>query len=522
MTSPAINLSLPLTPQLSHPVAQRVLKASRQPVVVLDEHLRIVFANESFCSWMHVRWPELEDKAVEQYLRSPEIITRLLSVGGESATQEVPIECPVPRGGNQRLKLMVDVFQVLEQELRAVVIDGTDEQEAGSAMDLNPVVPFFGKIWHNKENDLLRSVMESSGDGIGVLDSGGHCVIWNPACERILGMTPGAIRLDQWPQYFGLYLPDKKTLFPAEDLPLAKALRGESVDHMEIFVRNKIHSEGVWISITARPLTAGSEGAVATFRDISFRKDTEEALAQQAAEVERSNRELEQFAYVASHDLQEPLRMVSSYVQLLSRRYQGKLDSDADEFIAYASEGAKRMSDLINDLLGYSRIGRGTAAQGPVECEAVLARVLQILGARIEDSGAVITHDLLPVIEANESQLIQLLQNLIDNAIKFRSEEAPRIHVSAKAQDGKWIFSVSDNGIGIAPEYKERVFVIFQRLHNRQAYPGTGIGLAVCKKIVEQQGGAIWLEPRAGGGSTVLFNWPAGTGTNRKKVGAHA
>jgi PAS domain S-box-containing protein len=525
-------------------VAQQILTQSKQPTLVLDEHLRILFANQSFCSWMQVPWSELEHKAIEQFLRSPQIITLLLSTGLETSAHELPVECDLPRSGQQRLHLRVNVFRAAKQQLRSVVIDwpSTGEQETDgpdidgrhinrpgkdrpsadatnaiglSAKRVDTLEPTQDQtikpsdaVWAQYEANLLRSVMESSGDGIGVLNSTGHCVLWNPACERILGLKPGSLHCDQWPQHFGLYLADKKTFFPAEQLPLARALRGESTDHVDIFVRNHSRKEGLWVSMTARPLTKGQYGAVATLRDISFRKVTEETLTRKSEEVERSNRELEQFAYVASHDLQEPLRMVSSYVQLLSRRYRGKLDAEADEFITYAVEGAKRMSDLINDLLGYSRIGRGEVVKGPVDCDAVLEKVLRNLRSRILASGAVITHDPLPTIEANETQFVQLLQNLVDNAIKFRSAATPSIHLSAKMEEGKWIFSVADNGIGIAPEYSSRVFVIFQRLHNREAYPGTGIGLAVCKKIVEQQGGTIWLEPQAGGGTRVVFTWP--------------
>jgi PAS domain S-box-containing protein len=517
-------------------VAQQILTQSKQPTLVLDEHLRILFANQSFCSWMQVPWSELEHKAIEQFLRSPQIITLLLSTGQETSAHDLPVECDLPRFGEQRLHLQVNVFRTPKQQLRSVVIDWPDTDWPGADLpkanpqsnaDATNAVALIAKgadtlaptqaltikpsdaVWAQYEANLLRSVMESSGDGISVLNSTGRCVLWNPACERILGLKPGSLHYDQWPQHFGFYLADKKTFFPAEQLPLARALRGESTDHVEIFVRNRSRKEGLWISMTARPLTNGQHGAVATVRDISFRKETEESLTRKSEEVERSNRELEQFAYVASHDLQEPLRMVSSYVQLLSRRYRGKLDTEADEFITYAIEGAKRMSDLINDLLGYSRIGRGEVVKGTVNCEAVLEKVLRNLRSRILASEAVITHDPLPSIHANETQFVQLLQNLVDNAIKFRSAATPCIHLSAKMEEGKWIFSVADNGIGIAPEYSSRVFVIFQRLHNREAYPGTGIGLAVCKKIVEQHAGSIWLELQAGGGTRVLFTWPA-------------
>jgi light-regulated signal transduction histidine kinase (bacteriophytochrome) len=222
-------------------------------------------------------------------------------------------------------------------------------------------------------------------------------------------------------------------------------------------------------------------------------------------ELRRSNAELEQFAYVASHDLQEPLRMVASYVQLLEKRYRGRLDDDADAFIGYASEGATRMQQLIQDLLAYSRVGTRSGSITPTDCEAVLAEVLVNLTLALEESGAEVTWDPLPVLEADELQLVQLFQNLVSNALKFRSDQPPRIHVSAVERGKEWLFSVADNGIGIEPEHAERIFQVFQRLHGREEYPGTGIGLAICRKIAERHGGRIWVEPSPGGGSTFCF-----------------
>jgi signal transduction histidine kinase len=241
-------------------------------------------------------------------------------------------------------------------------------------------------------------------------------------------------------------------------------------------------------------------------RLLRSRRQAEEDLARKVEELARSNADLEQFAYVASHDLQEPLRMVAAYTQLLAERYRGKLDENADKFIGYASEGALRMQSLIQDLLAYSRVGRNGSVR--VDCNAVMKEVLVSLGSAIQESGTVVTHAALPEVWANRSQMAQVFQNLIGNAIKFRGKEAPAISVQAEKAGQHSLFSVSDNGIGIAPEYAENIFVVFQRLHARTEYPGNGIGLAICKKIVERNGGKIWVEAQAGHGSVFKFTMP--------------
>jgi light-regulated signal transduction histidine kinase (bacteriophytochrome) len=240
---------------------------------------------------------------------------------------------------------------------------------------------------------------------------------------------------------------------------------------------------------------------LASVVDISARKRTEE-------ELRRSNAELERFAYVASHDLQEPLRMVGNYVQLLGKRYKGKLDSDADEFIGFALDGAVRMQRLIEDLLAYSRVSSRGGELTPTDAGAVLDRALGNLRLAIEEAKAVVTHDPLPVIPADNSQLEHVFLNLIGNALKFRGAQRPEVHVTAVQRDGDWLFSVRDNGIGIEAQYFDRIFVIFQRLHGREQYPGTGIGLAITKRIIERHGGRIWVESQAEQGATFFFTIP--------------
>ena len=233
--------------------------------------------------------------------------------------------------------------------------------------------------------------------------------------------------------------------------------------------------------------------------------EARQKLEESVAELGRSNADLQQFAYVASHDLQEPLRMVSSYTQLIARRYKGKLDADADEFIAFAVDGANRMQRLILDLLAYSRVNTAGRQFEPTAMETVLKAALNNLTNAVKESQAVITHDPLPAVMGDDKQLAQLFQNLLSNAVKFGGAQPPRIHISAKQTDGEWLFSVRDHGIGLDPQYVDRIFVIFQRLHTRAEYPGTGIGLAICKKIVERHGGRIWVESELGKGATFYF-----------------
>ena len=232
-------------------------------------------------------------------------------------------------------------------------------------------------------------------------------------------------------------------------------------------------------------------------------------LNERAKELARSNSELQQFAYVASHDLQEPLRMVASFTQLLAKRYQDKLDDDGRDFINYAVDGATRMQTLISDLLNYSRVGTQGKPLARTDSDAALKRVLQGLQFSIEESGATIVSDPLPMVMADPQQLGQLFQNLVTNAIKFRGEEPPYVRISTERNGNEWKISVRDNGIGILQEHADRIFIIFQRLHTKAEYPGTGIGLAICKKIVERHGGRIWIEPSPGGGTTFCFTIPA-------------
>ena len=248
--------------------------------------------------------------------------------------------------------------------------------------------------------------------------------------------------------------------------------------------------------------------AIGVLRDINARKKAEEMLKSKLEELSRSNEELEQFAFISSHDMKEPLRIITSYLQLLQRKYQGNLDDKADKYIHFAVDGASRMQDLINDLLEFSRVTTTTREPEFTDCEFILNQVLSNLSLIIRDNKATLSHGSLPEVMADPFQLVQVFQNLIFNGIEFHSEESPKIHISAEEKTNEWLFSVQDNGIGIEPQHFERIFEIFKRLHTREVYSGTGIGLAICKKVVERHGGRIWVESELGKGSTFYFTLP--------------
>jgi PAS domain S-box-containing protein len=349
-----------------------------------------------------------------------------------------------------------------------------------------------------------RGLLEAAPDAMVVVNQHGEIVLLNLQAEKRFGY-----RRDE------LLGQKVKNIIPegfaerliADDLRSAEdALAQQIGTGIELTGRRKDGSEFP-IEIMLSPLES-AEGILVTaaIRDISVRKEAEANLLQKVEELNRSNEELGEFAYAASHDLQEPLRMVASYTQLLSRRYKGKLDSDADEFIAFAVDGASRMQRLIQDLLAYSRVGTKVKNLLDTSSEEALQQALVNLRGAIEENGALVTHDPLPTVRADEMQLIQLFQNLVGNAIKYQSPGVPQVRISAaKNGEKKWLFSVQDNGLGIDSQYFEKIFGMFQRLHKRQEFAGTGIGLAICKKIVERHGGSISVESQPGRGSTFRF-----------------
>jgi PAS domain S-box-containing protein len=349
----------------------------------------------------------------------------------------------------------------------------------------------------------LRAIVDSLQDGIVAYDDEERVVFFNPAAQRILGVPREDLEAGErtW-----VPLGTDGEPLPTEQRPVAITARtGRPCAGVDVGVQREDGSIA-WTIVSTQTLDAapgpnGRYRVVAAFTDVTERREAVAAL-------ERSNAELAQFAYVASHDLSEPLRMVSSYLQLLRRRYHGQLDEDADEFIDFAVSGANRMRALIEDLLAYSRAGR-TADPRPVDAGLVVADVLSSLAAVVAEARAQVSVGNLPAVMGDRVALAQVFQNLIANALKFRRGSGPGVWITAEREGSFWRFAVADDGIGIETRHQERVFKMFQRLHDRESFEGTGIGLAICRKIIERQGGQIWVESREGGGSVFRFTLPA-------------
>ncbi len=355
-----------------------------------------------------------------------------------------------------------------------------------------------------RSEEYFRLVTENSSDIITILEADGTIKYVSFSIERILG-------------YSKTELIGKKVLdyVHPEDIKVAINTLSNSIKNpgisLSLEVRFK-HKDGSWrvLEVIGKNLldNPAVAGIVVNSRDITQRKVVEENLLKLNEELKRSNIDLQQFAYATSHDLQEPLRVIGGFIKLLAKRYKDKLDAKAEEFINLTLEGINRMDILIKDLLAYSQIGTKGKTFRVTDCTMVLENALANLKTAIEENDAKITYDNLPFVMADATQIGSLFQNLISNAIKFKSNQKPHIHISSRKIDGEWLFSVKDNGIGIDHRDAERIFVIFQRLHTTSEYPGTGIGLAICKRIVERHGGKIWVESEKGRGSTFYFTLP--------------
>lgn len=416
-------------------------------------------------------------------------VTALLSLATAVAAVKlapVAVHLPTPEEAertHQSLRDEIKARKAAEEQLRVMM---ASERVAGEAR--------------------LRSYLEAASQGILAVSNEGRILLVNRSLEEMFGY-------------------DRSELIgqPLEIL-LPKRYHRQHAGHRAMyFVDPRVRPMGVGLDLAGRrkdgtefPVEIGlnsvetDEGkmALGLVSDITDRKHAADEVARANKELRRSNTELGDFAHIASHDLQEPLRMITSYLQLLDRRYGEQLDSEAREFIGYAVDGAARMKSLIQDLLSFSRAGTAEASFRPVSAGILLDHALANLEVAIDESHARVTSDILPEIFADAGLFAQVFQNLIGNAIKFRGSEPPSIHISATEQGASWVFSVRDNGIGIDPQHATRVFRIFERLHNADQYPGTGVGLAITQKIVERHGGTIWFESQIGNGTTFYFSIP--------------
>lgn len=475
---------------------QSIVDNAATVISVKQADRRYALVNRRFENVFHVRRQEAFGKVDEQLFPAERAAAYRKADDRVLAGEVVETEETVLVGAQPRTFLSVR-FPIRDSAGRIVSIGGmsTDISE------------------RKRAEERLRLVVEASPNAMVMVNHSGQIVLVNSQTERVFGysrddligrsidtLVPTRLRA-QHPNHRAAFFAAPKS----RPMGAGRHLSGLRSDGTELPVEiglNPIETdEGMFV--------------LAAIVDITERKRAEEALRERTDELARSNRDLEQFAYVASHDLQEPLRAVAGPLQLLQRRYQGQLDARADEYIGHAVEGATRMQALIEDLLTYSRVGRSDNPFQPMACAAALDSALNNLAVALEEAGADVRRGFLPVVQAIPSQLTLLFQNLVGNAVKFRRKEAPlQIRIGAEPCADGWLFRVEDNGIGIDAQYFERIFLIFQRLHTRRDYPGTGIGLALCKRIVERHGGRIWVESEPGKGTCFLFTLPRAAQTH--------
>jgi PAS domain S-box-containing protein len=427
----------------------------------------------------------------------PDDVHRTLEVWNRAVSTKTPYET------EYRMRRHDGVYRVLLARGVPILDDrGSVIEWVGTCIDVTERRAAEQDLRRSREDlDRAQSVGQI---GSWRLDVRHNVLTWSDENHRIFGVPKGT------PMSYEFFL---STIHPDDrqhvDSQWAAGLRGEPYDiEHRILVDGRVKwvREKAYLEFDEAGRLLGGFGIT---QDITARKQAEDELRRTVDELARSNKDLEQFAYVASHDLQEPLRMVTGFMDLLKQKYEGRLDTTADQYIHFATDGAHRMQSLVTDLLAYSRVGAPSGPEGKAEGGQALQRALANLQARVAESGARVTFDPLPVVRADLTQLAQVFQNLLGNALKFHGDEPPRVHVSVRRDEADWVFSVADNGIGIEPQFQDRIFMIFQRLHARDKYPGSGIGLAICKKIIERHGGRIWVESQVGQGATFHFTLPA-------------
>lgn len=473
---------------------------------IFDHEMRYVYLNHQSSELARISTGLTRDEIIGKTVEEayPELIgTRVYNELYNAQRQQVPIVFRIYRdvykmwveyrlypGPDTLAVLMMDITQHIQEEKERLQLNTMLEEERQRLSNIIATVP--GVIWENSHVDEREEM---------------KLVFISAYVETMLGYTVEEA-LAEPHFWFRIFHPEdaQKT---AEAFNKVRRSRGSGVINFRAIHKNGrvIDVQALMITILKDEKPIGKRGVM---MDVSERQRLIEAQVRYATMLRRSNEELQQFAYVASHDLQEPLRMVTSYLQLIESRYASKLDSDAHEFIGFAVDGAARMKALINDLLAYSRVEGGEKIFEEFDSQLALNKALSDLSLKLEDSHSIVTYDPMPAIKADRTQITQLFQNLLSNAIKFqRPGNAPHVHIGVQRVNNEWQFSVQDNGIGIAPAYLDRIFIIFQRLHKKSEYPGTGIGLAICKKVVERHGGRIWVESTPGEGTTFYFTLPA-------------
>jgi len=514
--------------------------AATSPLCVIGLDYSIRRANQPLSDLLQMPREQIEGRRCTDILGGPYCDTSKCPLQCVSSGQEFEsFEVTHHRGDNAEFTCLVrpQAFRDVGGEVVGVVesfTDITDLQRAERELALrNEIAEVFLTVADDEMyGDVLQIVlraMDSKYGVFGYIDENGAFVvptmtrdIWEQCqvADKRLVFPRETWGDSTWP----VAIREKRTICqnelsvktPPGHIPMDRHIslpiihRGQAIGLFQVANRDTDYDEADIKLMEAIGAIVGPvlDARLQRDRQERARKRAEQELAAKAEELARSNAELEDFAYVASHDLQEPLRMVGSYMGLLERRYKGTLDNDANEFIDFAIDGATRMQTLIEDLLAYSRVTIRGKAFEPVDSNGVVDEVLQNLEVTITEHNAVVTRDELPAVSADRTQLVQLVQNLVGNAIKFHGEEPPHVHVAARKPEKEWVFSVQDNGIGIDPKYQDRVFKVFKRLHTRDEYPGTGIGLAVCKRIVDRHGGRIWLESEPGKGTTFYFTLP--------------